>query len=66
MEKLKRFVSKKLLISMILIFWVPVIVIKMVEVHVDVQVISMIVGGLFSIGGVYNIVQGLIDKGTKQ
>lgn len=50
---------------MILIFWVPLIVIKMVQAQVDVQVISMIVGGLFSIGGVYNLVQGMIDKAQK-
>lgn len=65
MEKLKSFVSKKLLVSMVLIFWVPLIVIKMVEAHVDISVISMIVGGLFSIGGVYNLVQGMIDKVQK-
>lgn len=65
MDKLKSFISKKLLVSMILIFWVPLIVIKMVQAQVDVQVISMIVGGLFSIGGVYNLVQGMIDKAQK-
>lgn len=65
MEKLKGFVSKKFVFGIILIFWTPVIVIKMVESQVPSDVLMAIVVGLFSIGGVYSMVQGLIDKGHK-
>lgn len=65
MEKLKSFVSKKFIFGMILIFWVPIVAIKMVEAQVPQDALFAIVVGLFSIGGVYSFVQGMIDKAKK-
>lgn len=60
-----KFLSRKFIFGVILIFWVPTIIIKMHESGIPSDVLMSTVVGLFSIGGVYNFVQGLIDKVQK-
>ena len=62
MEKLKTFVSKKFIVLLLVFFWLPFIVMKMVEKQVSENILILVVGGMFAAAGIYKVVQGQIDR----